>query len=206
MKKWILNFTMLLLLISPRNSFGQQNILFTGNISKFCLKSDSVTIHTSVDFPDSLFRYDAIFIFSGAQSTLSEEHVERLLEFLKSGKGLYLGSENWPLQAESNQLTNLLFSKQVWGNFSQEKAEIAEETGLLSDIDSLAAGTTTVSFPLDYRLKVIAWVEDEPLILAGETFGGQLILDGGYSRFYCENMHAENRDVLLQFIAYLIRE
>lgn len=206
MKKWLLNFTFLFFLVCTQNSFGQRTVLFTGNISKICLENDSMDIHTSLEFPDSILGYDAIFIFSGAQTVLTDTHIESLLEFLKSGKGLYLGSENWPLQAESNQLTNLLFSKQAWGNFSQEDAEIVEGTGLLTDVDSFPAGTTTVSFPLDYRLKVIAWVEDEPLIQAGETFGGQLILDGGYSRFYCENMHSENWSVLLEFIEYLVRK
>jgi len=206
MKNCILTLSFLFVLNCVHNSFGQSKILFTGNISKICLESESSEIYSSLYFPDSINNYDAIFIFSGAQTILKDSHIESLLEFLQSGKGVYLGSENWPLQAESNQLTSLLFSKQAWGNFSQENAEISIGISLLSNFDSLPAGKTTVSFPLDYRLKVIAWVEDEPLIQIGETFGGQLILDGGYSRFYCENERIENWKVLLEFIGYLVRK
>lgn len=205
MKNCLLNSCFLFVLICAHNSFGQSKILFTGNVSKICLESVSYEIHSSLHFPDSINNYDVIFIFSGAQTILKDSHIESLLEFLQSGKGVYLGSENWPLQAESNQLTSLLFSKQAWGNFSQENAEFDKETGLLSDLDTLPAGTTTVSFPLDYRLKVIAWVEDEPLIQIGETLGGQIILDGGYSRFYCDGMKDVNSSLLHQFVTFLAK-
>lgn len=205
MQKCLLSFSVFLILISSNNLFGQNKILFTGNISKICLESEYYEIHSSLLFPDSISKYDAIFIFSGAQSILKDTHIESLLEFLQSGKGVYLGSENWPMQAESNQLTNLLFSKQAWGNFSQEIAEIDKGKSILSDFDTLPAGTTTVSFPLDYRLRVIAWVEDEPLIQIGETLGGSLILDGGYSRFYCGGLKNVNSSILNQFVTFLVK-
>lgn len=205
MQKYLLIFFVFLFLLCSNNLIGQGKILFTGNISKICIESASYEIHSSLHFPDSISKYDAIFIFSGAQSILKDTHIESLLEFLQSGKGVYLGSENWPMQAESNQLTNLLFSKQAWGNFSQKNAEIDKGISILSDFDTLLAGTTTVSFPLDYRLRVIAWVEDEPLIQIGETLGGKLILDGGYSRFYCDEKNSINSSVLHQFVTFLVK-
>ena len=71
-------------------------------------------------------------------------------------------------------------------------------------MQSVPAGTTTVAFPLDYRLKVEAWINDEPLILSGESYKGKIIIDGGYSRFYCNiDKEGKNSFMLNQFIDFL---
>lgn len=181
---------------------GQSKILFAGNISGFCFDLDSLEVVVSADLPDSISTFDAIFMFSSANSILDEKDVDQLLLFLQSGKGLYLGSENWPLQSESNQVTKVLFAKETWGYFTTETADISPKS-MLNETDSMAAGSTTVAFPLDYRLKVEAWVDDEPLISSGKLSGGRIIIDGGYSRFYCTSMDDENQSVLVQFINYL---
>ena len=183
--------------------FSQNKILFIGNISQICFEDTNSMIELSSDLPDTLSSYSAIFLFSSAQSILNEKKVEQLLQFLNGGNGLYLGSENWPLQAESNVMTNLLFSKNAWGDFNEPNAQLAEK-GIFKESASIPAGTTTVAFPLDYRLKVEAWVNDEPLILSGEYYKGKIIIDGGYSRFYCNIEKGGNNNFMLnQFIDFL---
>jgi len=205
MKKMIW-FVLLFSFFVVGNISAQNKVLFAGNVDRICFQNPNLQISSASVLPDSIENYDAIFIFSGAQSILNEADLERLLVFLKSGKGLYLGSENWPLQAESNQLTTILYAKQTWGNFNEEKAEVNKKTELIEDTDSFPAGTTTVSMPLDFRLKVVAWVNDEPLIQCGEFESGKIIIDGGYSRFYCrEELEDEiSNQILVQFINYLI--
>lgn len=204
MKKRFIIQLLLCIFFCPIDTHAQNKILFAGNVSNLCFEDDRFQITNSSIFPDTLTSFDAIFIFSGAESIFIEKDIENIIDFLDSGKGIYLGSDNWPLQVESNQVTSLLFSKQTWGNFSQENAIVSKESGLFIDKDSVPAGTTTVSFPLDYRLQVVAWVDDEPLIQAGELLGGKIIVDGGYSRFYCSDSNEENTDVLVQFLNYLI--
>jgi hypothetical protein len=183
--------------------FSQNKILFIGNISQICYEDSNSTIELSSDLPDTLSSYSAIFLFSSAQSILNEKKVEQLLQFLNGGKGLYLGSENWPLQAESNVMTNLLFSKNSWGDFSEPNAQLSEK-GIFEEMKTIPSGTTTVAFPMDYRLKVEAWVNDEPLILSGEYYKGKIIIDGGYSRFYCNIEKSGNNNFILnQFIDFL---
>ena len=183
--------------------FSQNKILFIGNISQICYEDSNSTIELSSDLPETLSSYSAIFLFSSAQSILNEKKVEQLLQFLNVGKGLYLGSENWPLQAESNVMTNLLFSKNSWGDFSEPNAQLSEK-GIFEEMKTIPSGTTTVAFPMDYRLKVEAWVNDEPLILSGEYYKGKIIIDGGYSRFYCNIEKSGNNNFMLnQFIAFL---
>ncbi len=196
-------FLILYSLLLSTTLFSQNKILFIGNISQICFEDTNSMIELSSDLPDTLSSYSAIFLFSSAQSILNEKKVEQLLQFLNGGNGLYLGSENWPLQAESNVMTNLLFSKNAWGDFNEPNAQLAEK-GIFKESASIPAGTTTVAFPLDYRLKVEAWVNDEPLILSGEYYKGKIIIDGGYSRFYCNIEKGGNNNFMLnQFIDFL---
>ena len=199
MNKFLILYSLLL----STTLFSQNKILFIGNISQICFEDTNSMIELSSDLPDTLSSYSAIFLFSSAQSILNEKKVEQLLQFLNGGNGLYLGSENWPLQAESNVMTNLLFSKNAWGDFNEPNAQLAEK-GIFKESASIPAGTTTVAFPLDYRLKVEAWVNDEPLILSGEYYKGKIIIDGGYSRFYCNIEKSGNNNFMLnQFIDFL---
>ena len=196
-------FLILYSLLLSTTLFSQNKILFIGNISQICFEDTNSMIELSSDLPDTLSSYSAIFLFSSAQSILNEKKVEQLLQFLNGGNGLYLGSENWPLQAESNVMTNLLFSKNAWGDFNEPNAQLAEK-GIFKESASIPAGTSTVAFPLDYRLKVEAWVNDEPLILSGEYYKGKIIIDGGYSRFYCNIEKGGNNNFMLnQFIDFL---
>ncbi len=184
---------------------AQIRICFCGNVSSICEIEDSIEVVYSNHFPDSLSSFDALFIFSSAESILNESHQQELLAFLESGKGIYIGSENWPLQAESKELTNLFYAKETWGNFTTKEA-ITNDKSLIADEKKIDAGNSTVVFPLDYRLKVEAWVDDEPLILSGNWLNGRIIIDGGYSRFYCSNTTGINHDILKRFMDYLTKD
>ena len=182
---------------------GQIKVLFTGNYSSICYMNDSIELYSFPQLPKEISKYDAVFIFSTAHSILNKDDIEKLNQFLNQGKGIYIGAENWPLQAESNQLTSFFYSKEVWGNFTDKNA-IPTKLGLIKIADSIPAGSSTVVFPLDYRLKVEAWINDEPLILSGKLVGGHVILDGGYSRFYCIDSKNTNQQLLSDFIRFLV--
>lgn len=197
-----MKFIVLLLALMPLTLFAQENILFIGNTQNVCIDSLIPKAEISTELPEDIDRYEIIFVFSNARSVLTSGDQQRLIEFLELGKGLYLGAENWPLQAESNQVTELLYTKKSWGHFDATVAT-ADSSGLLKDLRTFPAGNTTVAFPLDYRLKVDAWINDEPLILSGEVGGGRLIIDGGYSRFYCSSDQQLNREIIKCFIEFL---
>lgn len=184
---------------------GQPSILVLGNHSSVCL-NDNLDFVACDTLPENLDNFSAIMLFSGSTSNLSHLDIERIVDFTENGGGLYSGAENWPLQAESNQMTNRLFKKESFGEYEQANAQRGELDGNLEleKNDVIPAGKTTVAFPMDYRLKVEAWVEDQPLILSGMLGQGRIIIDGGYSRFYC-NQRNENSDILFsKIIAFLI--
>ena len=145
---------------------AQNRVLFCGNISSICSINDSIELTFSTQFPDSLGQYDALFIFSSAESILTESNL-------------------------------------TWGNFTTTEATTNSKS-FIADEKKIDAGNSTVAFPLDYRLKVEAWVDDEPLILSGKWLNGRVLIDGGYSRFYCTNNEQLNGEMLTSFFDFLL--
>lgn len=186
-------------------SFAQEDsdrLLVIGNYSMVCLEDTSVL--KSGVLPDSLDQFDVICFFSNATSTLTDVEVARVESFVRAGGGLYLGAENWPLQAESNQLTKRIYLKESFGEFNADVAQVDQELGNLElAMETVPAGKSTVAFPMDYRLKVEAWVDDQPLILSGKLDEGKVIIDGGYSRYYCDQRTLVTDDLWKAIIAFL---
>jgi hypothetical protein len=203
MRSYLFIFALLSFPVFGQISTG--SVLMIGNHSSICYTDSAakfLTVEKSEELPDSLNSYQTIFVFSNSTSALSDTDVDRLVFFVG---GLYLGSENWPLQAESNQLTKRMYFKESFGAYEQDVAEVASRTGNLhlDSMKNIPAGQSTVAFPMDYRLKVEAWVGDQPLILSGKLEAGKIIIDGGYSRFYCEQRSAESDQILQSFIDFL---
>lgn len=163
----------------------------------------TISVKIAQTLPTNLEEFDAIFIFSGAVSSLNSEELDALILFVKNGKGLYCGAENEPLQQEFHQISNFLFSKSVWGTFTNQTAMVAEKSFIASaNGDAISTGETPVAVPLDIRVKVEVWVDDEPLMTSYELEQGKIVFDGGYSRFYCDQME-ENKGVFESIVSYL---
>lgn len=168
-----------------------------------------------ISHPDWQFRYadtihdltsfDCIFIFSTGQTSLDSNTLVQLKLAVEQGTNIYIGSDNWPFVAESNQVTTLFFNKSMQLMHDVRVAEVnaLTQSDRVFSKTVIPAGTTTSSFPLDYRLKVEAWTADNPLILSGKIGLGKLIIDGGYSRFYPENWNAEVELVWNELLAFL---
>jgi hypothetical protein len=185
---------------------SQQNVLVIGNVDSFCFTTDSSFI-VSDSLPNVLDSFATIMLFSGSRSRLNDTQIEQLLNYTNDGGGLYVGAENEPLQAESNQITKKLYNKVSYGNYSSDTAELASDGNLsLEELENVPAGLSTVAFPLDYRLKVEAWIDDEPLILSGHLGVGRIVIDGGYSRFYCVNANENSEYMLNRIVEFLMKE
>ncbi len=192
---------MLILFLLSSFPLFSQDVLVLGR--KIELKSGLDTVR--FEFQDSLNKkelhvYDAIFIFSTANSFLSPEGEKQLIDFVNAGGNLYLGAENEPFSAESNQLLLNMFNRSFYGNFSSDSLEIDSRSNFKAcACDKSLSGYTTVSFPMDYRLQVEAWSNDNPIILSGSFGAGKIIIDGGYSRFYDASQATALLDEFLLF-------
>lgn len=199
--KWIFLFLISLCF----NSLAQNSSIVMGNHEALTLP-DSSSFFRVDHLPDRLDTLCCVFLFSNAQSTLKDAEVDSLIHFVQQGGGLYVGAENWPLQSESRLITQRIYGKESFGLYNDSRAEYAStHDGLLSldELEYIPAGNSTVAFPLDPRLRVEAWVNDQPLILSGFISRGRIIIDGGYSRFYSENRCTQSDAVFLQFFHFL---
>lgn len=187
----------------------QVNILFVGNHKEICFTKDSVEITKAKKLPKDLTIFKSILIFSNAESCFSSSDLVRLEKYLNDGGGVYCGADNWPLLAESQQITMNLYAKECWGNFNVDTTSVKSEKAsnqLFSPSDSFPAGKTTVAFPMDYRLRVEVWLDDQPFILTGDYGKGKIVIDCGYSRFYCDVMDETRNGILESIIGYLSSE
>ena len=184
--------------------FSQSKYLIIQRNDNVCLDS-LASFNVKDTLPTTLSQFNAIFLFSNARSLLSTEDINRIITYLNNGGGLYTGADNWPLQAESNQVTEKLFNKESFGNYHEDIAEASADGGnlKLKELNQIPAGKTTAAFPMDYRLKVEAWISDQPLILSGNIQKGRIIIDGGYSRFYCERWDTNSAAILEKFLQFL---
>ncbi len=200
-----MKYIVLILSFITLHSFAQMGnqALVMGNVERLCLPDSQLVILDTL--PNSLDSFNSIFLFSNSTSFLSAEDVTKIDSFVVKGGGLYNGSDNWPLQAEANQMTQKMYRKESFGNYEETIAKSGEAGNLdLEDLDTIPAGKTTSAFPMDYRLKVEAWVADQPLILSGHHGNGRIVIDTGYSRFYCD-IRDENTDAIFERVYRFLR-
>ena len=185
-------------------SHCQEQILLLGNTKQLCFSDSTVQFFSAENLPQDIATFRSIMVFSSAHSRLSASDIEHIVQFVTAGGGLYIGSENWPLQAEGSALTERLFTKSVWTAPERTKKEISN-MGIFRGIEDFPAGSTPVVFPLDFQLHVEVWYNDEPLILSGKLGNGKLLIDGGYSRFYCSSNGEFEKEVLAVVLNFLCR-
>ena len=189
--------------------FGQQGIVL-GREFPLPPSAEAFNLTFRDSIPDdSLQQYDIVLVFSSARSHLSPENILALESFVNNGGGLYIGADNWPFVSESDQLTAAFFGKSCWGDMDSQTAVVNQKeisNAVFHEQHEIPSGRTTVSFPMDYRLKVEAWAGDEPLVLSGKLGNGRVILDGGYSRFNTTLCGSEeSSEVFRQMVLFLHR-
>jgi hypothetical protein len=207
MKKW---FTVLFIQFCVFEGFlAQSKGLILGRNFPLPEIDSSVQLQYATSFPnDSLKIYDFILIFSSSNSNLNNGNIAEIQSYVNQGGNLYLGADNWPFVEESNQLTQVFFGKRYWGNQQLNNDLMIEKKRLkdVTDNNQDFALQSTVTFPMDYRLKVEVWTGDEPLILSGNFGKGKVILDGGYARFNLAlNQSGESKQIFNELIQFLVK-
>ncbi len=180
--------------------FAQKEILVIGNSNEICF--DTSLNFVFVENLDRILDYDIVLIFSGASSKIKSDDISKIVDFLSKGGGLYLGCENWPFQAETNLILEQLFSFQSWGNFNSSYAKVSEDSELTA-LKDIPSGNSVAVFPMDLNFKVDVWLEDKPVIMSGSFDLGRIVLDGGYSRFFCSEINTASKSFFLDLVAYL---
>ncbi len=197
MKKIIL---LLFLIFSYVSHYAQEAILVVGKYDEICFDTN-----LNIEFGenlDQIIDFDVVLIFSGASCAIEIQHIPKIIEFISNGGSVYLGCDNWPFQAESNMILENLFSFHSWGNFDATIAQVSQVSEL-TNLKEIPSGNSVAVFPLNPNFRVDVWLYDKPLIMSGNFDKGVLVIDGGYSRFYCSNMNAIGLKFFSDLIKYL---
>ncbi len=180
--------------------FAQKDILVIGNSDEICFDSSyNVNIANNLD---DLLSYDIALIFSGVSSRIKKEDFSNIIEFVSRGGGLYLGCENWPFQAETNQILDHFFSFQSWGNFQSSYAKVSDDSEI-TELKEIPTGNSVTVFPMNSNFKVDVWLDDNPIVMSGDFNNGRIVVDGGYSRFYCSEINETSKMFFLNLMKYL---
>ncbi len=180
-----------------------QDVLVYGN-NQINLQDDLIINAKRIDSitQNKLDSCSILVIFSTANSRLGEVEQNIILDFVNAGGSLYLGAENFPFNEECNQLSEKFLQLKGYGNFDNDSLKFSPNNFLdLSEQSNVESGISTICFPMDFRTKVIAWSNDNPIIISARFGKGKIILDGGYSRFY----EIENQVFFNQLIAFLLK-
>jgi hypothetical protein len=159
--------------------------------------------YCSVFSKENLKDFQAILIFSSANSILNKEDEYLLENYVFEGGNLYLGADNFPFVEECNQISERLFEMKGFGCF--ENDTLIFNSNYISDFslkENYDSGLTTLSFPMNFKMKVLAWSQDNPIILITKFGKGNVILDGGYSRFYDLE---KNKNLIVELIEVLLK-
>lgn len=175
---------------------AQESILVIGNADSICW-TESLIVKTQLDSSNQLEDYSLIFVFSSAITDLSESLINQLdSAVFHQGIHLYIGAENWPMQADANALTEQMFQEQFYSVDRTSKSE--------SEV--LDVKESVVYFPLSFNFQPILWDQDEPVLQVGNYGKGKVMIDGGYSRFYCGNSDDSSRELLKKIMKMLLED
>lgn len=180
-------FSLGLLLESSYGVLGQSNdsVCFVGNIHRIApcfVPASSRSLIQNVDWNSTR----VLYLFSSSVKTLDSNEVRQLGAYVYAGGSLYLGFDNAPFQREGQQLLSYLFDRDVHSASVDPIATLGQPGECLNAFprEQFPSGTSVASFPMDYRWHVIAWSEDQPLLVLASVGNGIVLLDGGYARFY----------------------
>lgn len=181
-------------ILIANQSFAQKKILFYGNYQAVELGINGFDKIKCSSLPTDLDGFEGIFIFSQAHSTWTEADLNRLILHIENGAALYLGADDWPLQAEANVLTSLLYNLR----FYPERASTSfHENG--NEINN----TNSQAFlPIHPQLQNMEWLNDHPVLLRGQLGKGKIVIDCRYARFY--GTKTPNKEHEWQFVTGLM--
>lgn len=137
--------------------------------------------------------YSQLWIFSSGSNNLSTTNLNIIQEYIGSGKGVYLGAENEPFWEEANMIAESIWNTSFYGNqigenttLNKDRSVKTVETASVLDVaeTDFYQGNTVAVFPLHPSFTVLSWVNDEPLLLHTREENQNVIIDGGYSRFF----------------------
>lgn len=149
------------------------------------------------ELEEKLKKASQLWVISGRERTLTDEHANVIKDFFESGKGLYIFGDNDPYYADANFLTEKLFATTMSGNLngakvvslsgddSTTKAGIVKGHLISTGIVNVYEGITIATIEPTQELSPLIYGSANNLVAAVyEMNGKRAIIDGGFTRLY----------------------
>lgn len=171
---------------------------------KAALKEKGFSVYRYINYPPSARELDSVlqkacqlWVISTTSQLLTEAHAEVIKRFFYSGKGVYLWGDNDPYHSDANFLAQKLMGVSMNGNYmaSQNVTFKSDSTasGMRKDhlittgLEYVYEGVTIskINDP-NQQMTPLIWSTDGNVVTAiYENQGQRLIIDGGFTRLFC---------------------
>lgn len=190
-----------ILLLSKDCLLSQQldTVIVYGNHQPICHLKNCIYIDSISKI--KFYAGKTFYILSTLQ-TISEKEVALIKNHLQLGGNLYIGLDNWPHQKEGVVILSSWF--QIHFYDEEKKGHLKKGYGVLNGPDSINSYVQSNGyFSIHPNFKIEYWSNDCPVIMSAQHGKGRMIIDGGYVRFFCENISKEDAILLNEIIQYL---
>jgi hypothetical protein len=154
------------------------------------------TLPPITEFNDLLMRSCQFWLISGSYNVLTNDHFDMIKKFFDSGKGVYIWGDNDPYYADANKLSKNLFGAEMSGNDiggltvniqkEPKKSGLVVENIINTGVDFLFEGHTIAKISDNVDLEPVMYGSANNLVVASYNKDGKrAIIDGGFTRLYC---------------------
>lgn len=147
------------------------------------------------EFEKTLDTACQLWVISSNMQMLDNSYVKIIEKFFHSGKGIYIWGDNEPYYADANLVMNTLFNCRMSGNsYGDQVVKLQrqkERKGFIphlitTGLERLYEGITVASVEDNSNLQTMMYgSNNEPLIALYDKDGKRAIIDGGFTRLFC---------------------
>jgi hypothetical protein len=149
------------------------------------------------ELEEALSKACQLWVISSTNQLLNDEHAEIIKKFFYSGKGVYLWGDNDPYHADADFLAQKLIGASMSGGYyagqnvtfkaDSTKAGMQADHLITTGLEYVFEGITISQIhDPNKQLKPLIWSTDGNVVTAiYEDQGQRLIIDGGFTRLYC---------------------
>jgi len=171
---------------------------------KLALKEKGFSVYRYINQPpspkeleESLSKACQLWVISSSTQLLNDEHAEVIKRFFYSGKGVYIWGDNDPYHADANFLAQKLIGVSMSGNYMASQNVAFKTDSSVSGMQKDHLITTGLEYVYegitiskiqdpDKKMKPLIYSTDGNVVTAiYEDQGQRLIIDGGFTRLYC---------------------
>lgn len=171
---------------------------------KAALKEKGFSVYRYINNPPSPEELEAalgkacqLWVISTTVQKLTDEHAEVIKKFFDSGKGVYIWGDNDPYHADADFLSKKLLGASMSGYYMGNNNVTFKSDSTTSGMKKDHLITTGLEFVFEgitisqihdpnQQLTPLIWSTDGNVVTSiYEKDGKRLILDGGFTRLYC---------------------